>query len=71
MSLDAYPSHMGGSILVSVTGTDNPVSSQASAPEAEKQKHHANAADTASHTTDTSDPDATAPDPRKEHGVVR
>ena len=71
MSLDAYPSHMGGSILVSVTGTDNPVSTQGGAPEAEKQKHHATAADAAATTTNTSDPDATAPDPRNGHDVVR
>jgi hypothetical protein len=28
MSFDAYPNHLGGSIMVAVNGTDNPVSSQ-------------------------------------------
>lgn len=28
MSFDAYPNHLGGSIIIAVNGTDNPVSSQ-------------------------------------------
>ena len=34
MSLDAYPNHVAGSFMLSVTSTDNPVPSDASASHA-------------------------------------